>query len=252
MKAQKLFVSTIDALAGSCARRFGLGVEIAQFCTAANMDQGFRETDRIVREQTGGIERRIFHGPFNELFPCAIDPKARNLTMERFRQASDLAAQYGANQIIFHAGFVPNVYVPCWFTEQSVLFWRAFLQTQGPDKCFCLENVMEADPQWLKEIVSEVADPRLGICLDVGHANVCSTIDVFQWMECLAPWIRHFHIHNNDGTRDDHGPLDSGSIPMARFLKEAAMQCQNATFTLEVPDGEPEIRWLLKENILED
>ena len=172
--------------------------------------------------------------------------------MERFRQASDLAAQYGANQIIFHAGFVPNVYVPCWFTEQSVLFWRAFLQTQGPDKCFCLENVMEADPQWLKEIVSEVGDPRLGICLDLGHANVCSTIDVFRWMECLAPWIRHFHIHNNDGTRDAHGPLDSGSIPMARFLKEAAMQCQNATFTLEVPDGEPEVRWLLKENILED
>ena len=41
-------------------------------------------------------------------------------------------------------------------------------------------------------------------------------------------------------------------VPMARFLKEAAMQCQNATFTLEVPDGEPEIRWLMKENILED
>lgn len=57
MKAQKLFVSTMDSLAGSCARRFGLGVEIAQFCTAANMDQGFRETDRIVREQTGDIER---------------------------------------------------------------------------------------------------------------------------------------------------------------------------------------------------
>ena len=57
MKAQKLFVSTMDSLAGSCARRFGLGVEIAQFCTAANMDQGFRETDRNVREQTGDIER---------------------------------------------------------------------------------------------------------------------------------------------------------------------------------------------------
>lgn len=172
--------------------------------------------------------------------------------MDRFRQASDLAAQYGANQIIFHAGFVPNVYVPCWFTEQSILFWREFLQTQGPDKCFCLENVMEADPQWLKEIVSEVGDPRLGICLDLGHANVCSGMDVFRWMECLAPWIRHFHIHNNDGTRDAHGPLDSGSIPMARFLKEAVIECRNAGFTLEVQNAEPEILWLLKESILED
>ena len=45
---------------------------------------------------------------------------------------------------------------------------------------------------------------------------------------------------------------DSGSIPVARFLKEAVIECRNAGFTLEVQNAEQEILWLLKESILED
>ena len=252
MKRQQLYLSTIDPSAGKTARKYGLGIEIAQFCTAANMDEGFPETDAQVQREVMGIRKRLFHGPFNELFPCAIDPKARALAMERYRQASDLAARYGAKQIVFHAGFVPNVYYPVWFTEQSAAFWKEFLREQPEDCCFCLENVMESDPQWLKEIVQGVNDPRLGICLDVGHANVCSRMDVFSWLETLAPWIRHFHIHNNDGTWDTHSPLGQGTIPMQEFLTGAASLCSAASFTLEVANGEGEVRWLLEHEQLED
>ena len=252
MKRQRLYLSTIDPSAGETARKYGLGIEIAQFCTAVNMDEGFAQTDTQVQRELAGIDRCVFHCPFNELFPCAIDPKARVLAMARYRQASNLAARYGARKTIFHAGFVPNVYFPVWFTEQSVTFWKEFLGEQPQTCVFCLENVMESDPQWLKEIVQGVDDPRLGICLDVGHANVCSRMDVFSWLETLAPWIRHFHIHNNDGTWDTHSPLGQGSIPMENFLTEAASLCSAASFTLEVSDAQGEVSWLLEHEQLED
>ena len=35
-----------------------------------------------------GIERKVLHAPFNELFPCAIDRKAGALAAERYRQAN--------------------------------------------------------------------------------------------------------------------------------------------------------------------
>ena len=77
MKKQRVYLSTIDPEAGSIARAQGLGVEIAEYCTASNMDEHFEEHHQKVLAEVEGVPRRILHGPFNELFPCAIDPKAR-------------------------------------------------------------------------------------------------------------------------------------------------------------------------------
>ena len=87
MKKQRVYLSTIDPEAGSIARAQGLGVEIAEYCTASNMDEHFEEHHQKVLAEVQGVSRRILHGPFNELFPCAIDPKARRLAVQRYRQA---------------------------------------------------------------------------------------------------------------------------------------------------------------------
>ena len=91
MTKDKLYLSTIDSKAQEIAREHSLGLEIAEYCTAWNMDEKFRETDTAVRQKLTGIQNRILHAPFNELFPCAIDPKARALAADRYRQAIGLA-----------------------------------------------------------------------------------------------------------------------------------------------------------------
>ena len=128
MKNEQLFLSTIDKNAGKTARKYGLGLEIADFCTAINMDTLFEDIRPGVEQQVRGISNRLFHGPFNELFPCAIDPMARELAKQRFLQAGELAQHYGTRKIIFHGGYLPNVYFPCWYIRQSVSFWKELLQ----------------------------------------------------------------------------------------------------------------------------
>ena len=88
---ERLYLSTIDPKAGDLARRYSLGVEIASFCTAQNMDDHLSETEKTLQTALAGISRRVLHGPFNELFPCAIDPRARALAAERYRQAVAMA-----------------------------------------------------------------------------------------------------------------------------------------------------------------
>lgn len=41
MNCNQLYLSTIDPGAGALARKYGLGVEIADYCTAMNMDESF-------------------------------------------------------------------------------------------------------------------------------------------------------------------------------------------------------------------
>ena len=245
MKREQIYLSTVDPRAGELARELGLGVEIAEYCTAWNMDREYPQTDERLRGALAGNPRRILHGPFNELFPCAIDPEARDLAARRYRQAIALSRDYGADKVVIHAGFNPWLYYPVWFREQSAVFWREFL-AEEPGVEIVLENVLEQEPEWMTEILRAVDSPRLRLCLDVGHVNAYSPVDTAEWLRRCAPWISHFHLHNNNGTRDAHDPLFRGSIPMEELLTLAGELCPEATFTLELPDAENSARELMK------
>lgn len=247
MKRENIYLSTISTEAAQVAREYGLGLEIAEYCTAWNMDEKFLPVDGVVKKKLEGISQRLLHAPYNELFPCAIDKKARELAAYRYRQAIDLAKRYGAKKVIIHGGYNSRIYFPVWYVEQSIVFWKAFLETD-PGVQIVLENVLEDDPQWLLDIVKGVDDPRLRLCLDVGHVNAYSALPVMDWLEMWAPYISHFHIHNNDGSRDQHYPLTEGTIPMLQLFTRAQERCPEATYTLELMQDRSSVAWLAENN----
>lgn len=247
MNKDKIYISTIASDSADVARANGLGLEIAQFCTASNIDERFSQTDLEIRSIFQPGQKVIFHAPFNELFPCAIDPKARELAAFRYRQAIQLAKGYGAEKVVIHGGYHPWIYFPEWYVEQSILFWKAFMKESSGIQ-IVLENVLESEMDWLADIVKGVRNADLRLCLDVGHVNAYSKHSCQDWLETCAPYISHFHIHNNDGSWDTHSGLDQGSIPMKEFLLRAEELCPDATYTLEVTEAAPAIQWLLDNN----
>lgn len=250
MKREKLFLSTVGMDAARVAKCHGLGLEIAEFCTAANMDDPENPWAKAARENAASVERILFHAPYNELFPCAIDPLARDLARHRYRQALTLAREMGAGKTVIHSGYAPNFYYDVWHVSQGVEFWSAFVKELPEDTVICMENVLEAQPEPLLEILEGVHDPRLRCCLDVGHANAYSGRDNLQWLELLAPYITHFHIHNNHGEMDEHLQLDEGTIEMEAFLHRAQVLCPDATYTLELSRPEHSVLWLREKGLL--
>ena len=244
MDKNRLLISTIAPDAGDMARRYGMGLEIAEYCTAWNMDDKFSETDAIVRDKLAGVSCRALHAPFNELFPCAIDPKARLLAAQRYRQAIQLSEDYGADRVIIHGGYNSQMYYPIWYVEQSVIFWREFMKDVPDGITLCLENVFEPEVNMLADIIKEVNDMRLRMCLDTGHVNAYSKVPVMKWLEECADIIGHFHVHNNMGDYDMHNALGDGTIPMKELLQTADIACPGATFALEVLTAEPSVKWL--------
>ena len=238
------YISTIAADAEQMAQQYGLGLEVAEYCTAYNMDQYFDDTHSSVLRKINGISSLTFHAPYNELFPCAIDPEARSLARRRYLQAISLAATYGATKVVIHGGYNPNMYYPCWFTEQSIIFWRDFLNDLPDGPQICLENVLEDEPGLLLDVVKAVSHPRLQLCLDVGHVNTYSKIPVSDWLETWSSYISHFHLHNNHCDLDTHQSLFEGTIPMAELLTRANKLCPDATYALEVIEAEPSVHWL--------
>ena len=252
IEKERLFLSTLAVDAAAQARAYGVGLEIAEYCTAYNMDLHFAETDAAVRQKLEGIGQCVLHAPFNELFPCAIDPKARELAEYRYLQAMELAEGYGAQKIVIHSGYAPNFYYDCWFEEQTALFWTAFLKKHPDRLLICLENVLETAPEPLLHVLQRVEDERLRICFDVGHANAYSDRSVEEWLERFAPYIAHFHLHNNFAAADTHNGLADGTIDMKKLLEKAAGLCPKATFTVETTNAERDLRWLRQRGFLEE
>lgn len=252
MKKKKLHLSTVDSQAHVLAKQYGLGIELAEFCTAWNMDDEFSQTDEKVREKLSYSDRFVLHGPYNELFPCAIDRKARELARMRYLQAMKIARDYGIHKIVLHAGYNPWLYFPCWYQEQSVNFWKAFVPLIPDGMVICLENVLEEEPEMLADIIRKTDSPKIRMCLDVGHANAYAKQTPDKWVSRCADVIAHFHIHNNDGSWDTHSALDCGTIPMTALLAQIEDTCPDASLTLELPEAEPSLQWLQAHQILED
>ena len=248
MNKEKICISTIAPDAAPVAREYGFGLEIAEYCTAWNMDEKFAGVDDVVKKKLEGITRSALHAPYNELFPCAIDKKARTLAADRYRQAIDLAKRYGSAKVVIHGGYNPWIYFPVWYVEQSILFWKDFLK-EDPGVEIVLENVLETEPQWLLDIVKGVDDSRLKLCLDVGHVNAYSKISAMDWLSSWAPYLSHFHIHNNDGTSDQHKPLTEGTIPMKELFDRIEELCPDATITLELMKANSSVQWLKEERM---
>jgi len=247
----RLYLSTIGADSRLDALSYGLGLEIAEFCTAANLEQDYERHKSHVQSQMEGLHRFWFHAPFAELCPAAIDPAVRRITAQRYRQAIATAADLGIHRIVIHGGFIPLVYFPQWFVEQSVVFWREFLLDAPDNITIALENVMEPEPELLTQIVCQVDDPRLGLCLDVGHANTgASKVPPLSWIDPMAPWLRHVHLHNNDTRWDTHNALGDGTVPMEQVLDRLLEQCPQVTFTIENQCCAPSLSWLAERGYL--
>jgi len=249
--AGRLYISTIADDAARLARDYGFGLEIAEFCTAFNMDTGVESWDRQVRGEMQGLHRFIFHAPFNELCPASIDPMIVEVTRKRYAKAFALMSGYGIDTMVAHSGFVPPLHDEGWFVEKSVLFWNDFLSDKPDGFKLYLENVLEGTPWMLREIACAIGDGRFGLCLDVGHAAIRGGGNpVAEWVDQMLPHLGHVHLHNNDGSQDTHNGPGDGAADVAAVIRRVTEAAPDATFTIETIAGKTSVEWIKSKGFL--
>lgn len=68
------------------------------------------------------------------------------------------------------------------------------------------------------KLVNSFHHPRLGLCLDVGHANI-SGIGIEAFFELMAPLMVTCHLHDNNGMKDEHIAPGQGTIDWEKLGK---------------------------------
>lgn len=188
------------------------------------------------------------HGPFMDLVPGSPDALIRQATLTRFTQALEVAAALHASHVVIHNGYIAYPASLDKWVARAASVWRAVLPHTPEGTRIHLENLLEQEPAAILELLSVLDDPRMGICLDIGHAHFYGA-PVLGWVQKLGARITYVHLHDNHGVWDEHLPLGQGNIPLMDVLGTLEERAPDAIWSIEAP-LEPSLTWLHEHGFL--
>jgi sugar phosphate isomerase/epimerase len=132
--------------------------------------------------------------------------------MDEIKRALEVAEQVPFRYLVQHIGQAGEEYTEHKFEFglSSIEHLHAFARPLGVK--VLLENIPNevSTPETLVAFVNALHLDDLGVCFDIGHAHVMSS--VAEAFERLSKHIRSTHIHDNQKEKDDHLFPGEGSI----------------------------------------
>jgi sugar phosphate isomerase/epimerase len=166
------------------------------------------------------------HAPFYDLAPGGMDKKILKATRERLQQLLDLIPIFEPVSVVCHTGYDRKRYheVEDTWLETSIETWMPVVaHLKGQRTKLTIENVYEKTPRMLVRLFEGLNTDEVGFCFDPGHARAFSETDMQGWLNALGTRIGELHLHDNDGTRDQHLAIGDGAIdfePLFAYVEE--------------------------------
>ena len=176
------------------------------------------------------------HAPFSDLSPGGFDKRIVDITREKLTRAFQLLPIFKPRSIVCHIGFEENKHrlkLDRWL-ETSLQTWKPLLEIADQfDVQVMLENTYETGPDIHKILFQELKAPHLGFCMDTGHIITFSHTGWQLWLEELFPWLGQLHLHDNDGTEDQHLAPGQGIFTFYELFTFLNNKQRNFLITLE-------------------
>ena len=226
----------------------GLGFEVFQYCDPVYLD-GFNTNHPEITKFLSGMRGASLHGAFYDLNYTSVDPMICDVSKKRFIQIINAASFHGINRIVFHSaykkffdGFSDEHKER--YLEKAVGFWKGFADNIPDGTTIYIENIEDDDPDLFYRLINGIGSSKVRCCLDVGHAHCNANVSVGKWIDTLGSLIGHVHLHDNDGSGDQHLPLGKGTIPLACAIEKIIEKSgDDVVFVLEC-DAPESIKWL--------
>ena len=220
----------------------GAGIELGSFgMIGIKSERDWRERFRlhtaVVRQFKGPV---ALHGPFIGIEYGHIDHLIASAVSRRLDMTYLVARKLGAFRVVLHTGFGAErvlFKIEQDWLERNSAFWKNEIKRwEKAGIGIVLENEIEKDPDLMIRLADDVASPFLGLCLDVGHQHLFSSLPLVDWVAKMSRHLRHIHLHDNDRTADHHWSPGRGTIDFEAFFSSVERNAPGATISLETAD----------------
>jgi sugar phosphate isomerase/epimerase len=171
-----------------------------------------------------------------------LTPGIRQASRDELLAAIAAAARLGARRAVIHPSYVGGMgrSVPdlCeGYARESLAAAVACAQQLHID--LCLENLFpQLTPFGILETLDPLFEkfPGLGLTLDIGHAHIGpgGMARIQDAIQHFRSRLRHLHVSDNLGRRDDHLPIGQGRIDFAAVARALRRIGYQEGVTLEI------------------
>ena len=180
-----------------------------------------------------------FHGVFYDIVLNSPDPAIRETSLKRVYLSCETAVRLSCRAVIFHTnyivGFKNIFYRDKWVRDMTAIYKQ--LLDDFPTLDIYVENMYDDTPELIRRLAENLRDePRFGICFDIAHAYLWE-LSVKDWIDELAPYIRHIHANDNHKDQDSHMAIGTGSIDWS-ILNYRQLIKNKPSLLIEVSDEE--------------
>ena len=158
------------------------------------------------------------HGPFDG---SIMDPMEED--RERFLEAAvrclERCAECGIERAVFHTGCKEEDQGRDWRTwlSQAKENWLPLKEaSQRTGVLLALENTFEERTEPVSELI-EFLQPQAVFCVDLAHCHL-SGGGLEPWVKDLGKHLKHVHLSDCHGKKDDHIGLGQGSLPLDEMI----------------------------------
>lgn len=151
--------------------------------------------------------------------------------VELVKNRLQMAAQLGSDVIIMHLGSVPadpadrsTFWNQLWKSLDELEPWARQHRVR-----IALENGEFAA---IREVFARYGPDYVGLCYDSGHGNLSG--DGLEEAEALRDRLISIHLHDNDGTGDQHNLLFCGTVDWRRLAGILARSAYRKAVSMEV------------------
>jgi sugar phosphate isomerase/epimerase len=193
----------------------------------------FLEMSSIIQKEGLSI---TLHGPFYDLAPGGMDTKILEASRDRLKQVFNLIPVFEPMSIVCHTGYDRERYheVENEWLETALETWTPLIDDlRGTETTLVIENVYEKTPKMLLRLMKGLDTTKVGFCFDTGHMNVFSEKSMEDWLKALGPFLKQVHLHDNDGTSDDHWAIGAGKIDFEILFRYVEKNHLRPIITLE-------------------
>lgn len=216
-------------------RKYDVGLEVVQFANPYILDNRYEviEKYKIELEDLYNNIDLIIHGPYADLCPGSRDSEIKRVTKLRMEQAYEVANLLGANKILYHNGYTPRTYTSIEWKLNTYNYWSEFLKGKN-SMPIVIENVLDEDYSLISDLMNKIENNNFCTCIDTGHVNAYSNLDINEWIDGLLPKLNHIHLHNNYGDKDSHFSINRGTMDIIGVLNKLDKIKDNLTVSLEI------------------
>lgn len=186
-----------------------------------------------------GLSLLDLHGSVGpEKHWTAAEEYRRLAGVELVENRLDMCARLGGEVVIMHAGVaaVAPEAIPDWDALR-----RSLDALQPLARCLGVHIAIE-NGEWpvINALLAAYPPDFLGLCYDSGHGNYGT--DGLSELARLKDRLISIHLHDNDGTRDEHRLPFTGTVDWTRVAALLAASSYRKCISLEatISDGEQE------------